>query len=131
MEARRWKHDGLNFFLSLLKDPFWANPALEAILSWLVASLFPCDSLLTSPVLTRLQDETARVEDCLLEPAALESLLRVFCKTKTTTFENLLEPFQKVSGLWTSEELPNKQLSADPPNVQRGCFSTRRPILLL
>nr|CRX79037.1 hypothetical protein ls5930a1_00083 [Leucosporidium scottii] len=72
-----WKHDGLNFYLTLLRDSFWANPALEAILSW-------------------LQDETARVEDCLLEATALESLLRVFCKTKSATFESLLEPFHKL-----------------------------------
>lgn len=31
---RLWKHDGLNFYLTLLRDSFWANPALEAILSW-------------------------------------------------------------------------------------------------
>ena len=44
----------------------------------------------------RLQDETARVEECLLEATALESLLRVFCKTRNATFEALLEPFHKV-----------------------------------
>lgn len=34
---RLWKHDGLNFYLTLLRDSFWANPALEAILAWSVS----------------------------------------------------------------------------------------------
>ncbi|GAA5892422.1 hypothetical protein JCM5296_003594 [Sporobolomyces johnsonii] len=72
-----WLHDGVAFYLNLPKDTFWVNPALEAVLAW-------------------LQDEPARVEDCLLEPAAVESLVRLFCKTKSTTFENLLEPFHKI-----------------------------------
>ncbi|CEQ42898.1 SPOSA6832_04772, partial [Sporobolomyces salmonicolor] len=72
-----WLHDGVAFYLNLLKDTFWVNPALEAVLAW-------------------LQDEPARVEDCLLAPTAVESLVRLFCKTKSTTFENLLEPFHKI-----------------------------------
>ncbi|KAI5479767.1 STE/STE11/cdc15 protein kinase [Pseudohyphozyma bogoriensis] len=92
-----WKHDGLNFYLSLLKDPFWANPALEAIVSW-------------------LQDETARVEDHLLEPVALDLLLRVFCRAKTTAFENMLEPFHKL--LRTSTSVSAK-LAVQPPFFKR------------
>ncbi|GAA5958813.1 hypothetical protein JCM10213_006249 [Rhodosporidiobolus nylandii] len=72
-----WHHDGVAFYLHLLKDTFWVNPALEAILAW-------------------LQDEPARVEDCLLEPAAVEALVRLFCKTKATVFDNLLEPLHKI-----------------------------------
>ncbi|KAL8290145.1 hypothetical protein RQP46_003084 [Phenoliferia psychrophenolica] len=82
-----WQHDGLPFYLGLLKDPFWANPALDAIVSW-------------------LQDETSRVEDCLLEPTAVDALLRAFCRSKSTTFENLLEPFHKL--LRTSTAVASK-----------------------
>lgn len=72
-----WRHDGLAFYLGLLRDPFWANPALEALLAWLV-------------------DEPARVEECLLEPDALAALLRAFCTTTRASFDNLLEPFYKI-----------------------------------
>ncbi|GAA5994677.1 uncharacterized protein JCM10292_002207 [Rhodotorula paludigena] len=73
-----WQHDGVALYLHLLKDTFWVNPALEAILAW-------------------LQDETLRVEECLLQPAAIDSLVSVFCKTKSAVFDNLLEPLLKVT----------------------------------
>ncbi|BGP47541.1 Protein kinase of the Mitotic Exit Network [Rhodotorula kratochvilovae] len=72
-----WQHDGVALYLQLLKDTFWVNPALEAILVW-------------------LQDETTRVEECLLEQSAIDALVRLFCKTKSTVFENLLEPLHKI-----------------------------------
>lgn len=31
-----WQHDGVALYLHLLKDTFWVNPALEAILAWCV-----------------------------------------------------------------------------------------------
>ncbi|GAA5977680.1 hypothetical protein JCM11641_001376 [Rhodosporidiobolus odoratus] len=82
-----WQHDGVAFYLHLLKDTFWVNPALEAILAW-------------------LQDQTSRVEDCLLEPKVVEALVRVFCKTKATVFDNLLEPLHKI--LRTSAPLASR-----------------------
>ncbi|BGP31514.1 Protein kinase of the Mitotic Exit Network [Rhodotorula toruloides] len=72
-----WKHDGVTFYLQLLKDTFWVNSALEALLIW-------------------LQDESVRVEACLLEQSSLDALVRLFCKEKGTTFENLLEPLHKM-----------------------------------
>uniref|UniRef100_A0A0K3CJ22 BY PROTMAP: gi/472584551/gb/EMS22137.1/ STE/STE11/cdc15 protein kinase [Rhodosporidium toruloides NP11] gi/647399342/emb/CDR43947.1/ RHTO0S08e08328g1_1 [Rhodosporidium toruloides] n=1 Tax=Rhodotorula toruloides TaxID=5286 RepID=A0A0K3CJ22_RHOTO len=72
-----WKHDGVSFYLQLLKDTFWVNSALEALLVW-------------------LQDESVRVEACLLEQSSLDDLVRLFCKEKGTTFENLLEPLHKM-----------------------------------
>ncbi|GAA5841123.1 hypothetical protein JCM11251_008023 [Rhodosporidiobolus azoricus] len=82
-----WHHDGVDFYLLLLKDTFWVNPALEAILAW-------------------LQDEPGRVEDCLLGPASVEALVRLFCKTKATVFDNLLEPLHKI--LRTSATLASR-----------------------
>ncbi|GAA5871422.1 hypothetical protein JCM8547_002661 [Rhodosporidiobolus lusitaniae] len=82
-----WHHDGVSFYLHLLRDTFWVNPALEAILAW-------------------LQDEPTRIEDCLLEPVAVESLVRLFCKTKATVFDNLLEPLHKI--LRTSSTLASR-----------------------
>ncbi|GJN89439.1 hypothetical protein Rhopal_002425-T1 [Rhodotorula paludigena] len=73
-----WQHDGVALYLHLLKDTFWVNPALEAILAW-------------------LQDETLRVEECLIQPAAIDSLVSLFCKTKSAVFDNLLEPLHKVT----------------------------------
>ncbi|GAA6044474.1 hypothetical protein JCM8097_000899, partial [Rhodosporidiobolus ruineniae] len=72
-----WHNDGVAFYLQLLKDTFWVNPALEAILAW-------------------LQDEPTRVEECLLQPLAIEALVRLFCKTRATVFDNLLEPLHKI-----------------------------------
>ncbi|GAA6064463.1 hypothetical protein JCM10212_002126 [Sporobolomyces blumeae] len=72
-----WKHDGLRFYLRLLGDTFWVNPALEAVFVW-------------------LQDEPAKVEECLLEPDAIESFVGLFCKTKNSVFESMLEPFHRV-----------------------------------
>ncbi|GAA5991926.1 hypothetical protein JCM10908_002274 [Rhodotorula pacifica] len=75
---RLWAHDGIAFYLRLLKDAFWVNPALEAIAAW-------------------LQEETTRVEACLLEPPAVEALVRVVCKTRTAVFENLVEALHKLA----------------------------------
>ncbi|GAA5904546.1 serine/threonine-protein kinase [Sporobolomyces salmoneus] len=83
-----WQHDGLKFYLYLLsKDPYWINAALEAIFSW-------------------FQDETVRVERCLLESDAVDALVRLFCTTKGTVFEMMLEPYQKI--LRTSSPLTSR-----------------------
>ncbi|KWU43305.1 kinase-like protein [Rhodotorula sp. JG-1b] len=74
---RLWAHDGVAFYVQLLKDPFWVNPALEAIAAW-------------------LQEEPTRVEASLLEPTAIEALVNVVCKTRTAVFENLVEPLHKL-----------------------------------
>lgn len=91
-----WKHDGVSFYLQLLKDTFWVNSALEALLVWWVALPAPRNRRLTSLNARRLQDELVRVEACLLEQSSLDALVRLFCKEKGTTFENLLEPLHKV-----------------------------------
>ncbi|KPV72270.1 uncharacterized protein RHOBADRAFT_47116 [Rhodotorula graminis WP1] len=72
-----WQHDGMALYLRLLTDAFWVNPALEAILVW-------------------LQDEPIRVGQCLLEQTAVDALVRLFCRTKSTVFDNLLEPLHKI-----------------------------------
>ena len=75
-----WQHRGLRFYLKLLEDPYWQVSALESILVW-------------------LQDETARVEEILLQASSIESLLCVFATSKANSFENLLEPFVKLCRL--------------------------------
>lgn len=77
---------GLDFYLKLLEDPYWQAQALEAILVW-------------------LQEDTARVEDVLLRPSSISSLLFVFSTSKANSFENLLEPFTKVFRLSTGVTL--------------------------
>jgi hypothetical protein len=49
----------------------------------------------------RLQDETARLEDELMKPEALEVLLKCFVSAKANSFENLLDPFLKICRLST------------------------------
>lgn len=77
-----WQHDALSMYLRLLDDPYFQVSALESILSW-------------------LQDETARVEDALLEPTSVELLVKCFVSAKANSFENLLEPFLKITRLST------------------------------
>jgi hypothetical protein len=50
-------------------------------------------------VLYRLQDETAKIEDELLKPDALDALLKCFVNAKAISFENLLDPFLKICRL--------------------------------
>jgi hypothetical protein len=50
----------------------------------------------------RLQDEPARVEDELLKPGSVESLLNCFVTAKANSFENLLDPLLKITRLCTS-----------------------------
>ncbi|KZS90479.1 hypothetical protein SISNIDRAFT_475331 [Sistotremastrum niveocremeum HHB9708] len=72
-----WHHDGLHVYIVLLDDPYFQVSALEAILSW-------------------LQDETARVEDDLSKPEALEAIMKCFVTAKANSFENLLDPLLKI-----------------------------------
>lgn len=78
-EARRqlWRIDGLAVYLSLLEDPYWRISSLDAIVTW-------------------LQDETARVEDRLLEKPAIALLLLVFTKASGVSFDGILEPWSKI-----------------------------------
>lgn len=75
-----WQHDGLTMYLKLLEDPYFQVSALESILSW-------------------LQDDTARVEDQLTRPESVDTLLRCFVTAKANSFENLLDPFLKITRL--------------------------------
>ncbi|KAF8158498.1 hypothetical protein B0H34DRAFT_709124 [Crassisporium funariophilum] len=77
-----WQHDGLSMYVKLLSDPYFQVSALESVLSW-------------------LQDETARVEDDLLKPTAIDALLKCFVSAKANSFENLLDPFLKITRLST------------------------------
>ncbi|KIW46831.1 uncharacterized protein PV06_02463 [Exophiala oligosperma] len=78
--ARRelWQNKGLAFYVSLLSDPYWQVTALDAIFTW-------------------LQEETARVEDHLLENQNFATaIIAALTSSKSTSFENLLEPLQKL-----------------------------------
>lgn len=72
-----WQNSGLEFYVSLLSDPYWQVTALDAIFVW-------------------LQEETARVEEKLLEDANIRAIVRCFTTSKTNAFENTLEPLQKL-----------------------------------
>ena len=74
-----WQNKGLQFYVSLLDDQYWAVTALDAIFVW-------------------LQEETAKVEEHLLrdELAFSEAVLQCFNESKADAFENLLEPLQKL-----------------------------------
>ncbi|OCF43911.1 STE/STE11/CDC15 protein kinase [Kwoniella heveanensis CBS 569] len=78
-----WKYDGLSLYLDLLQDPYWQVSALDAILAW-------------------MQDETARVEDVLLDKLASDSLVKCFVHASGVSFEGILDPFLKILRLSTS-----------------------------
>lgn len=50
----------------------------------------------------RLQDETARVEDYLVQGEPLDLLVKCFVAAKANSFENLLDPFLKMCRLSTA-----------------------------
>ena len=74
-----WQNKGLQFYVSLLADQYWAVTALDAIFIW-------------------LQEETAKVEEHLLraDSAFSGAVLQCFNESKADAFENLLEPLQKL-----------------------------------
>ncbi|WWD04732.1 hypothetical protein V865_002803 [Kwoniella europaea PYCC6329] len=78
-----WRYDGLNLYLDLLSHPYWQVSALDAILTW-------------------MQDETARVEDVLLEKSASDSLVKCFVQASGVSFEGILDPLIKILRLSTS-----------------------------
>ncbi|KAL5120154.1 Protein kinase of the Mitotic Exit Network [Pleosporales sp. CAS-2024a] len=76
-----WDAKGLSFYVSLLGDRNWAVTALDAIFVW-------------------LQEETARVEQYLLSSHTnfTHAIISAYISAELSqsTFENMLEPLQKV-----------------------------------
>ena len=73
-----WRNKGLPFYISLLQEPSWQVTALDAIFIW-------------------LQEETAKVEEHLLSGSLFTlAISRCFTTAKANSFENLLEPLQKL-----------------------------------
>ncbi|KAG0127125.1 hypothetical protein HOY82DRAFT_580703 [Tuber indicum] len=72
-----WQNKGLEFYIGLLSDQYWQVTALDAILVW-------------------LQEETARVEDKLLSVPFTVAIINCFRGSKKKSFENILEPLQKL-----------------------------------
>ncbi|SLM40936.1 cell division control protein 15 cdc15 [Lasallia pustulata] len=72
-----WRNKGLPFYISLLADPYWQVTALDAIFIW-------------------LQEETAKVEEHLLDGSFTDAIIKCFTTSKANAFENLLEPLQKL-----------------------------------
>ncbi|EMC97528.1 hypothetical protein BAUCODRAFT_69016, partial [Baudoinia panamericana UAMH 10762] len=78
-----WQNKGLQFYVGLLADQYWAVTALDAIFVW-------------------LQEETSKVEEVLLSTSAFtDAIVQCFNESKTDAFENLLEPLQKLLRLST------------------------------
>ena len=73
-----WQNNGLDFYVSLLADQYWQVTALDAIFVW-------------------LQEETAKVENHLLDGSFTTAIVACFNPTKATAFDpNLLEPLLKL-----------------------------------
>ncbi|KAF3491992.1 STE/STE11/CDC15 protein kinase [Arthroderma uncinatum] len=77
-----WRNKGLTFYISLLSDPYWQVTTLDAIFTW-------------------LQEETAKVEEYLLDTqhgdySFTVAIIRCMAISKANAFENLLEPLQKL-----------------------------------
>ena len=74
VRAELWKHSLLDSLLALLAEDFWCVGALDAICSW-------------------LHDETAKVEEVLVQSANISRLVKVFEESSVTSFGNLVEPY--------------------------------------
>ncbi|OTB00843.1 hypothetical protein M426DRAFT_15069 [Hypoxylon sp. CI-4A] len=73
-----WQNKGLDFYVSLLADQYWQVTAMDAIFVW-------------------LQEETAKVEDHLLNGGFTDAIVSCFNTQKINAFDpNLLEPLLKV-----------------------------------
>ncbi|KAL9068867.1 MAG: hypothetical protein Q9157_006371 [Trypethelium eluteriae] len=74
-----WQNKGLQFYIGLLADRYWQVTALDAIFIW-------------------LQEETAKVEEYLIESDFPRAIIECFTTTHSSAdvFENLLEPLQKL-----------------------------------
>ncbi|GJJ77608.1 hypothetical protein EMPS_09967 [Entomortierella parvispora] len=72
-----WSNDSLLVYLRLFKDPYWQVNAMDAVLVW-------------------LQDETADVEQILVQPSSLSLFVQAFLTAKANSFENILEPLHKI-----------------------------------
>ena len=89
-----WQNKGLHFYISLLADPYWQVTALDAIFIWQVSASNTQISL--TPDVYRLQEETAKVEEHLLDGSFSKAIVDCFTYSKADAFENLLEPLQKL-----------------------------------
>ncbi|TID13675.1 STE/STE11/CDC15 protein kinase [Venturia nashicola] len=74
-----WNNKGLQFYISLLADKYWQVTALDAIFIW-------------------LQEETARVEQHLLDGSFRKAIVECFTNPEASpdAFENFLDPLQKM-----------------------------------
>lgn len=73
-----WQNRGLEFYVSLLTDQYWQVTALDAILVW-------------------LQEETANVENHLIDGSFTRAIISGFNTNKLNSFDsNLLEPLLKL-----------------------------------
>ncbi|KAF9738706.1 hypothetical protein PMIN06_009610 [Paraphaeosphaeria minitans] len=74
-----WDAKGLQFYISMLSDRNWQVTALDAIFVW-------------------LQEETARVEQCLLSSNFSTAIISSYTSPELSqsNFENMLEPLQKL-----------------------------------
>lgn len=77
-------------------------------------SLWVVGALLTR--YDRLQDASALIEEKLLEPNAIEAILKVFVKSRTATLDSILETFHKARH-HLRRSLSNSQPPADPSNL--------------
>lgn len=88
-----WRNKGLPFYISLLADPYWQVTALDAIFIWYASVQSTTHQML---IFYRLQEETAKVEEHLLDGSFTKAIVKCFTTSKANAFENLLEPLQKL-----------------------------------
>lgn len=92
--SQLWRNKGLSFYISLLSDEFWQVTALDAIFVWYGGSAY--NETMIALTSHRLQEETAKVEEHLLDSSFTSGIIKCFTTAKANAFENLLEPLQKL-----------------------------------
>jgi hypothetical protein len=82
----------MKVYLKLLGDPYWRGQALDAILVWYV--LQPEER---GEADGRMQDETARVEDALLDRDATAAIMNCFVQSSGSHLEKVIDRYVPIS----------------------------------
>ncbi|SMR60717.1 unnamed protein product [Zymoseptoria tritici ST99CH_1E4] len=88
-----WQNKGLQFYVSLLAEPYWAVTALDAIFVWALEETAKVEEFLI------LDDEDVRANagrGKSTSTSFASAMVSCFNTAKADAFENLLEPLQKL-----------------------------------
>ncbi|EGC39194.1 hypothetical protein DICPUDRAFT_96609 [Dictyostelium purpureum] len=75
--AELWKHNGVEFYLSLLEERYWQVNALDSLAVWIA-------------------DDTHKVENIVSKPENIKKLVHLFTNAESQSFAGILEPLLRI-----------------------------------